>query len=104
MNNLEYQYLGRICRGTIDDVSPLAQTNSSTTVAEFRCDVQRDASGYQSSGGTLIFLYNVYCDALDIEIKAGDIFSCDMPMTGIVVSVWKHSLGWELKIKDSTVL
>lgn len=107
MSNIEYPYIGRIYRATeqIGEESPLEQTDTAPTlVAEFPCDVQRDGSGYKSDGGTLIFLYNIYFEPLAIEVKANDMFECDIFSNGKIVSFWAHDLGWELKVKDDTVL
>lgn len=101
MSNIDYTTKGYIYEGVKGDGSPLNRQITERLVCEFMCDVQRDASGTISSGGVSIFLYNIYLDTIDADIKAGYIFKSDK-LNGSVVSVWEHEMGLELKVRDNS--
>ena len=77
MSSIDYTTKGYIYEGVKGDGSPLNRQITERLVCEFMCDVQRDASGTISSGGVSIFLYNIYLDPIDADIKAGYIFKSD---------------------------
>lgn len=98
---MEYSTTAVIYREAIGDGSPLNKTFSPIKIAEIDCDIQQETSPYTSASGTVVFLYNVYCDPLDIDIKSGDeITSGDFK--GVIMNVWKHDMGCEIKVRDTT--
>lgn len=105
--NIEYILTGRFYEGIEDsDASFLEQSNSERLLAEVKCDVQRDASGYRSVGDSMFFLYNVFTKSLPVSVKEGCIFRCNAygaNIDGVILSIFRHSMGVELKVKDIAI-